>query len=191
MKREGEIVMEERTLWGVFSKSYLPDATVSLPQNAHYRQWRDQGSLTVTDGARTDFGYIEADLKTWSEIVSLQELAFDPRESVYLIQCIQKWASFECVEIPQAAVHMSPPMKALEGVILEGDELQHDDNPVMNWMMGNVVLKQTKLGPVKYFYPTKETQAAKIDGPVALIMAMKRALAGDEGNTINQACVVL
>lgn len=179
-KRPDGIVMEECTLWGVFSKAYLPEETVNLPHNAHFRQWRDQGHLTVTEGARTDFGYIEDDLKAWSEIVSLQEFAYDPREAAYLVQGIQKWASFECVEIPQAAVHMSEPMKALEGMVAEGDELHHDDNPVMNWMMGNVVLKQTAKGPVKYFYPTKESLAAKIDGPVALIMAVKRARSGNE-----------
>ncbi len=165
-------------LWALFSKAYLPEETVLLPHNAHYRQWRDQGFLTVTEGARTDFGQIEADLKAWSEIVALQEFSFDPREASYLVQCIQKWASFDCVEIPQAAAHMSEPMKELEALVYDG-KLLHDDNALFNWMMGNVVLKQTAKGPVKYFYPTKESLAAKIDGPVAAIMALKRALAGE------------
>jgi phage terminase large subunit-like protein len=165
----------ERGLWALFTRSFMPEETVLLPHNAHLRQWRDQGHLTVTEGARTDFGAIEDDIKQLSEILSVQELAYDPREATYLIQGIQKWASFECVEIPQAAVHMSEPMKEMEGLVYDG-KLLHDDNPVMNWMMGNVVLKQTAKGPVKYFYPTKESLAAKIDGPVAAIMALKRAL---------------
>lgn len=176
-------------LWALFSKAYLPEETVELPHNAHFRQWRDQGHLTVTEGARTDFGRIEEDLKGWSEIVSLQEFAYDPREATYLVQGIQKWASFECVEIPQAAVHMSEPMKEMEGMIYDG-KLLHNDNPVMNWMMGNVVLKQTAKGPVKYAYPTKESLAAKIDGPVAAIMAIKRALTMEE-NVITQGFVDL
>jgi len=61
-------------------------------------------------------------------------------------------------------------------MIIEGDELHHDNNPVFNWMMGNVVKKQSKFGPVKdNYYPSKESDLAKIDGPVALIMAVKRA----------------
>lgn len=172
------VVEMEDGSWAVFCRTYLPEETVDLPQNAAYRQWRDQGHLVVTEGARTDFGHIEEDAKAWAALLAVQELAFDPREASYLIQKIQSWASFTCVEIPQAAVHMSEPMKELEGLIYD-EKMQHDDNPVMNWMMGNVVLKQTKLGPVKYFYPTKETQAAKIDGPVALIMAIKRALVGN------------
>jgi phage terminase large subunit-like protein len=162
-------------LWALFCRSYMPQETVDLPHNAHLRQWRDQGHLTVTDGARTDFGVIEDDIKRLSEILAVQELAYDPKEATYLIQGIQKWASFECVEIAQAAVHMSEPMKEMEGLIYDG-KLLHDDNPVMNWMMGNVVLKSTAKGPVKYFYPTKDSLGAKIDGPVAAIMALKRAL---------------
>jgi phage terminase large subunit-like protein len=173
------------SLWAVFTRSFLPSETVELPHNAHLRQWRDQGHLTVTEGARTDFDAIEEDIKQLSEILSVQELAFDPKEATYLIQGIQKWASFECVEVGQAAVHISEPMKEMEGLIY-GGKLLHDDNPVMNWMMGNVVLKQTAKGPVKYFYPTKDSQAAKIDGPVAAIMALKRALAGGDGNVITQ-----
>ncbi|MEG6504196.1 terminase TerL endonuclease subunit [Nitratidesulfovibrio sp. 1201_IL3209] len=54
----------------------------------------------------------------------------------------------------------------------------HADDPVLTWMMGNVVLKQARGGgPVKYFYPTKERESSKIDGAVALIMAVGRALA--------------
>jgi phage terminase large subunit-like protein len=47
----------------------------------------------------------------------------------------------------------------------------------MTWMMSNVVLKQARSGgPIKMYFPTKERNAAKIDGPVAEIMALSRAI---------------
>ncbi len=172
------VVIEDGDGWALLCRAYLPEATVELPHNAHYRAWAAQGFLTVTDGARTDFQRIEDDLREWAEVLAMQELCFDPREASYLIQKIQEWASFECVEIPQAPAHMSEPMKELEGLVAAG-KLAHPNDPVFNWMMGNVVLKQARGGgPVKYFYPSKERESAKIDGPVALIMALKRALAG-------------
>ncbi len=172
------VVIEDGDGFALLCRAYLPEATVELPHNAHYRAWAAQGFLTVTDGARTDFQRIEDDLREWADVLAIQELCFDPREASYLIQKIQEWASFECVEIPQAPAHMSEPMKELEGLVAAG-KLAHPDDPVFNWMMGNVVLKQARGGgPVKYFYPAKEREAAKIDGPVALIMALKRALAG-------------
>jgi phage terminase large subunit-like protein len=164
----------------VFPFAYLPDATVELPHNAHYRAFAAQGALTVTDGARTDFHRIEDDIRALDKLLRVQELAFDPREATYLVQQIASWASFECVEIPQSPAHMSEPMKELEGMVA-AKTIEHPDDPCFNWMIGNVVLKQARGGgPVKYYYPAKERESAKIDGPVALIMAIKRALA-DEG----------
>jgi phage terminase large subunit-like protein len=55
----------------------------------------------------------------------------------------------------------------------------------MTWMMGNVIKKQGKgSGPVKYYYPTKEKNEAKIDGPVALIMAVSRAMLHQDERSI-------
>lgn len=171
-------VVEDGDGWSVFSRAYLPEDTVELPHNAHYRAWAASGFLVVTDGARTDFQRIEDDAREWAETFSVQELCFDPREASYLVQQIQTWASFECVEIPQAPAHMSEPMKELEGLVA-AEKIHHDGDPVFSWMMGNVVLKHARGGgPVKYYYPAKEREAAKIDGPVALIMALKRALVG-------------
>jgi phage terminase large subunit-like protein len=71
---------------------------------------------------------------------------------------------------------MSEPMKEVEARIYSRS-LLHSNDPVFTWMMGNVVLKQGRnSGPVKYYYPTKEKNEFKIDGPVSLIMATSRAM---------------
>ena len=58
-----------------------------------------------------------------------------------------------------------------------GGQLNHAGDPVLTWMMGNVVKKRGRTsGPVKYYYPTKERDANKIDGVVAGIMALSRAM---------------
>jgi len=180
MDDNAALPIEDRR-WAVFSKAYLPEETVTDRKNSHYRDWREKGLLTVTEGAVLDFAAIEADAEAWAKLFNVVEMDYDPKEATYFIQHVQQqdWASFECVEVPQHAAHISAPMKELEGLVAE-TKLLHDDNPVFNWMIGNVVLKQTKFGPVKYYYPTKDSQAAKIDGPVALIMALKRALIGGE-----------
>jgi phage terminase large subunit-like protein len=180
MDDNAALPIEDRR-WSVFSKAYLPEETVTDRKNSHYRDWREKGLLTVTEGAVLDFAAIEADAEAWAKLFNVVEMDYDPKEATYFIQHVQQqdWASFECVEVPQHAAHISAPMKELEGLVAE-TKLLHDDNPVFNWMIGNVVLKQTKFGPVKYYYPTKDSQAAKIDGPVALIMALKRALIGGE-----------
>lgn len=159
-----------------FCKHYLPEDTIELPHNAHYRQWRDQKWLIQTDGARTDLRRMENDIKDASKMFSVQSLAFDSHESNYLITNVQEWASFDCIDIPQGPTHMSEPMKEMEAGIY-GGTLHHQGDPVLTWMMGNVVKKEGRTGgPVKYYYPTKQHDQNKIDGVVAGIMALSRAM---------------
>ena len=67
-------------------------------------------------------------------------------------------------------------MKELEAMIYS-QRIWFDGDPVLTWMMGNVIKKQGRVsGPVKFYYPTKAADKDKIDGPVALIMAVGRAM---------------
>jgi phage terminase large subunit-like protein len=161
-----------------FGRYYLPSETVRAKENGHYQKWVEDGLIVETDGARTDFGRIVEDLKGFAGRFVIKELAYDPKEATFLIQQIQEesWASFDCVEITQGPLLMSEPMKEWEGLIYSGN-YAHNGDPVMTWMMGNVVKKQGRGGgPVKTYYPTKERDANKIDGPVAELMALARAL---------------
>ncbi len=173
-----------KTDWGIafFCKHYLPEDTIELPSNQHYRKWRDdpRAWLTQTDGARTDLKRIEDDIRDAAKMFSVQSLAFDQKESNYLISNVQEWASFECIDVPQGPAHMSEPMKEMEAAIYAGT-LKHNGDPVLTWMMGNVVKKAGRGGgPVKYYYPTKQNDKNKIDGVVAGIIALSRAMLHEE-----------
>lgn len=160
-----------------FCRHYLPEDTIELPENSHYRKWRDDERewLIQTDGARTDLKRIEADIHDASKQFKVQALAFDQKESNYLITNVQEWASFECVDVPQSPMHMSEPMKEMEALIMAG-QLKHNGDPVLTWMMGNVVKKQGRSGgPIKSYYPTKQSDRNKIDGVVAGIIALSCA----------------
>jgi phage terminase large subunit-like protein len=72
-------------------------------------------------------------------------------------------------------------MKEMEAQIYAGT-LKHCGDPVLTWMMGNVVKKEARGGgEVKYYYPTKQNNANKIDGAVAGIMAIGLAMS-HQGN---------
>jgi phage terminase large subunit-like protein len=51
--------------------------------------------------------------------------------------------------------------------------LAHGNNPVLNWMADNLVAREDPAGNIK---PDKERSIEKIDGMVALIMALDRAI---------------
>jgi phage terminase large subunit-like protein len=171
---EREIVQRDFIM---FCKFYLPAETVKLPGNDHYVKWVKEGYITQTPGAQTDFFFIENDLKSINGSYPITALAFDQREATYLIHNVMEWLGYDkCIEINQGPALISEPMKEVEARIYD-KTLWHNGNPVMTWMMGNVVKKQGRSGgSLKTYYPTKEKDSYKIDGPVALIMAVSRAM---------------
>jgi phage terminase large subunit-like protein len=82
----------------------------------------------------------------------------------------------KCIEITQGPALMSEPMKETEALIYD-NKLWHTGDPVLTWMMGNIVKRQGRnTGSVKYYYPTKERNENKIDGGVCIIMGIGRAI---------------
>jgi phage terminase large subunit-like protein len=162
-----------------FAKHYIPEETVALPQNAHYRKWVAEGWLISTPGARVDFTIIEDELKDWADKYNIQQLGFDPKELNDFTNRVGLWSSFARVEIPQGPQFMSEPMKEMEALIATG-KYRHQADPVFTWQASNVVKKEARGGgPVKYYYPTKLKPENKIDAIVAGIMALRGAMTAE------------
>ena len=77
-----------------------------------------------------------------------------------------------CVEYRQTVQTMSLPMKELMAAV-KAKRLHHDGNQVLAWMMSNVVAKEDAKENI---FPRKEKNEMKIDGPVAIIMGLGRAM---------------
>lgn len=172
--------------FAVFARYYLPQDTIELPQNAHYRKWLKEGWIIQTPGARTDFAYIEADFRAFAKEYNFQELAYDPHEATYLVQNLMQDYPDQCIEITQGPANMSEPMKELEALVY-AEDFHFNGDPVLTWMAGNVVKKQGRnSGPTKFYYPTKERNELKIDGIVATIMALSRAMLVEDDDGYNE-----
>jgi phage terminase large subunit-like protein len=72
--------------------------------------------------------------------------------------------------------NFAPTIIELDAAMRSG-RLRHDDNPVLEWCLGNVVGKANRPGNL---YPTKSPLDQKIDAAVALMMAMGRTMTEDE-----------
>jgi phage terminase large subunit-like protein len=153
-----------------FLRYYLPEMTVQKAENMHYQQWEKEGRLVVTPGARTDFEYIEEDIKADAKRFGIKGLGYDPYESGYLIGNLAKWegSRIECIEVPQTATHISEPMKEFEGLVYDG-KFKFDGDPILTWMVSNVIQKQARN---KKYYPSRENVKNKIDGFMAVLMAL-------------------
>lgn len=76
------------------------------------------------------------------------------------------------VEFRQGSVSMNPAMKTLEVAVQRGT-INHGGNPVLAWMADNLVAALDSAGNLK---PDKSKSTEKIDGMVALLMALQRAV---------------
>ena len=73
---------------------------------------------------------------------------------------------------------MSPPTKELMRMVLR-QEILHDGHPVLRWNMDNAYVRTDPAGNQKI---DKEKSTEKVDGAVAMVMALARAIANMGGS---------
>lgn len=164
----------------LFGDYYLPEAAIEgAEKNANaYRKWVIEGFLQQHDGAEIDFDLIEEDMLALVAEYGPDEVVFDPYRAAQLEQRLTK-NGITAVELGQTVKNLSLPMKEFESAIKAG-RVHHDGNPMLTWMMSNVV---AKLDAKDNIYPRKEKPEQKIDGAVASIMGIARAISSEHETT--------
>lgn len=172
---------EANDTWYMVPKFYLPERAIEQGRNSQYDGWRRGGHLTVTPGEVIDFDLIEDDLRGDLRQLRVQEIPYDPWQATQLAgHMLEEGAPM--VEFRQLVQNMSEAMKQFEALVLQGPgKFQHDGNPMMTWMVSNVVCHRDAKDNI---YPRKERDENKIDGPVAGIMGIGRALATREERVV-------
>lgn len=158
-----------------FGKYYLPEETVELPQNQHYRKWRDQGLLNVTDGNIIDFSVIKDDIVHLATEYGARAVGYDPHQATMLVTQLQD-EGVPVIEFRPTVLNFSEPMKQVEALIRDR-RLMHNGDEVCTWSMSNVV---ARIDAKDNVYPRKERDENKIDPFVALCMAMGLAMQAAE-----------
>lgn len=175
------LVFERAGIWYVFIRLYLNELAVQESGNAHLSGWARSGYVQVTDGDITDFDVLADDMRSYCRQFDMQEIAFDPALSMYFAgKLIDE--GLPLVEIAQRAMFFTPPLIQVENLVLE-KKLKFDGNPVMTWMVSNLVVKVSKFNELRS--PTKERPENKIDGVMAMLMALGRAMANTKEDNID------
>lgn len=136
-----------------------------------YDAWVRHGYMEATPGNVIDYEWILVQIDKDAQRYDIQEIAFDRWGATRITIQIQE-RGLELVQFGQGYVSMSPPMKELEKLILS-QKIAHGADPVLAWMADNLVARQDPAGNIK---PDKEKSIERIDGIVALIMGLDRAL---------------
>lgn len=132
--------------------------------------WVRDGWLEVTPGNVLDYSAVTAQIDRDAQRFQVDRLSFDRWGSAVFAQML-KDDGMEVAQMGQGFASMSAPTKELERLVLDRKYI-HGGNPVMRWMVDNVVVRQDPAGNLK---PDKERSTEKIDGVVAAVMALDAA----------------
>jgi phage terminase large subunit-like protein len=164
--------LDERTnKYSVFARCYLNETAVLEARNPSYPGWAASNELIITPGNETDYSVIEDDVVEWSRRFRVRSMAYDPWGSTQLAQRLAS-LGVPMVEFRSNTQNFSEPTKELEAAV-RGSRIRHDGNGPLAWCIGNVVGHYDARGNV---YPRKARPENKIDGAVALIMAIARSM---------------
>ncbi len=142
-----------------------------LRDRVPYDAWVRDGWIIATEGNVIDFAAIRRDLNALAARTSIREIAFDRWGASKLTTELTE-DGFTMIQMGQGYASMSAPMKELYRMLLKR-ELAHGGHPVLRWMADNVMASMDAAGNIK---PDKEKSREKIDGLVALIMAIDRLM---------------
>lgn len=160
----------------VIPRFWIPEEAMverSRRDRVPYDAWVRQGLITATPGNVIDYAWILDQIDQDAQAYDIREVAFDRWGATKIAtELMERGGEDWLVQFGQGYVSMSPAMRELERLILE-HKLAHGNNPVLTWMANNLVVRTDPAGNIK---PDKEKSIERIDGMVALVMALDRAL---------------
>ena len=166
--------LDEDDKFQILPYFWLPEDNLDLRvkrDHVNYDLWKKQGYIMTTEGNVVHYGFIEKFIEDLGEIYNIREIAFDRWGAVQMVQNLEGMG-FTVVPFGQGFKDMSPPTKELMKLTLER-KIAHGGHPVLRWMMDNIFIRTDPAGNIK---ADKEKSTEKIDGVIATIMALDRAI---------------
>ena len=153
---------------------WLPEETLPLRvrrDHVMYDVWEKQGFLQTTEGNVVHYVFIEKFICELGEKYNIREIAYDRWNATQMVQNLED-DGFTMIPFGQGFRDMSPPTKELMRLVLE-HRLAHGGHPVLRWNMDNAFVRTDPAGNLKI---DKQKSTEKVDGAVALVMALDRAM---------------
>lgn len=166
--------LDEEDKYIILPYFWIPEDNLTLRVNRDhvpYDVWERHGYLQTTEGNVVHYGFIEQFIERLGERFNIREIAFDRWGAVQMVQNLEGMG-FTVVPFGQGFKDMSPPTKELMKLVLE-QKIAHGGHPVLRWNMDNIYIRTDPAGNIK---ADKEKSTEKIDGAVATIMALDRAI---------------
>ena len=166
--------VEEGEPYQVLPFFWLPEESLQLRvrrDHVMYDVWQKQGFIHTTEGNVVHYGFIEQFIIQLGERYNIREIAYDRWNATMMVQALED-DGFTMVPFGQGFKDMSPPTKELMRLVLEHN-IAHGGHPVLRWNMDNAYVRTDPAGNLKI---DKQKSTEKVDGAVALVMGLDRAM---------------
>jgi phage terminase large subunit-like protein len=178
------VVPDSDGTYSVLPYFFVPKERVNeraVRDRVPYDLWVKQGFIEETPGNVIDYRYIRKRINEVGQQFNIREIAFDRWGATEIMQSLDD-DGFTVVQFGQGFASMAHPTKELLRLVLD-KKIRHGGNTVLRWMADNMTVKQDPAGNVK---PDKSKSSEKIDGVVALIMALDRALRAEGASVYDE-----
>lgn len=169
---------------------WIPEENAELRERRDrvpYLTWARQGLVTLTPGTSVDYSYIRAEIQALAKTYDLRKIHIDRWNATQIAGELREQDGIAVENFGQGFASMSAPTKELERIVLAG-KLRHGSNPVLNWMADNAVSVSDAAGNLKI---AKDKSSEKVDGIIALIMALAGATGENQGPSVYETRGVL
>jgi phage terminase large subunit-like protein len=159
----------------VLARFWCPESRLVDRRNKYrdqYKAWERAGYLQVTDGEAIDYEFIKAQVLKDASIFQIDSVNVDRLFQGYQLSMQLAQEGMAISGMGMGYMSFAGPMNELETLLLK-KQLNHGGNPILRWMADNLAVSTDPAGNRK---PNKDESQGKIDGIVATLLALDRAM---------------
>lgn len=155
----------------------------ALADRVPYDLWAEQGHLTLTPGKSVGYDFVASRMVDLCHRYTVTQIQFDRWGIKELEANLKALGADDLPLVPhgQGYKDMTPALNVLEAELLNG-RLRHGNHPILTWCAANAVIDTDPAGGRKL---NKKRSTGRIDGMVALAMAMHGAAVREESGSFD------
>lgn len=159
----------------ILARFWCPKSRIYAPENKYassYQEWEREGLLVATPGDAIDYGFVRRQILQDAQTFGLVDLNVDRLFQAHQLATELADEGLEVLGMGQGMMSMAAPMAEFLRRLLTR-KLRHGGNKVLRFMADGAVVKTDEANNMKF---DKANSQCKIDGLVALVMALDRAM---------------
>lgn len=157
---------------------WAPEQTAAARQarGVTYETWARKGWLELTPSRATDYAFVRKRIVEIAQRCKLERLVFDPYNATQFAADLES-DGIPVAVFPQHMKHFAEPTAALERLLVQR-RIKHNGNECLGWQADLCAVHRDANGNIR---PDKAKSNDRIDGIVAAIMALSRAMPAGDG----------